>query len=143
MTSRLAGWKHLASEVDFHRARVRAETGQDPVIAGTHWTLPGALRFYCDGHPDTYSIGLGNHSDRHSQYDLWRPNPVADAQVFRGRSFVIVGDIGPDTVAAFERCEPRRVVTYTENGVPLTGWALWVCHGFRGYDRAALKPTGH
>src|SRR5262249_43950087 len=119
ITTRLAGWKELGLEVDSIRTRVRAETGRDPVIAGTHWTLPGTLRFYCPGHPDVFSIGLGNHSDRHSQYDLWHPNPVADAQVFRGRSFVIVGDIGPDTVAAFERCEPRTVFTYTVNGVPL------------------------
>ncbi len=94
VTARLSGWKALAAEVDELRARVTGETGREPVLAGTYWTTPGQLRFYCAGHPDAYAIGIPNRSDRHSQYDFWRPNPVADAQEFRGRTFVIVGNIG-------------------------------------------------
>jgi hypothetical protein len=141
-TARLSGWAELAAEVDRVRARVAARTGRDPVLAGTHWTLPGALGFYCSGHPQVFSIGLGNQSDRHSQYDLWRPNPVADAQAFRGRTFVIVGDIGPATLAAFDRVESPARVLHTENGVPVAGWAVWVCHGFRGYAPVAAGPGG-
>jgi 4-amino-4-deoxy-L-arabinose transferase-like glycosyltransferase len=142
LTARLTGWKQLAAEVDATRDRLRAETGREPVIAGTHWTLPGTLRFYCAGHPDVYSIGTANASDRHSQYDLWRPNPVDDAQDFRGRTFVIVGDIGPGTAAAFERVEHPWWVVHAGGGVPVARWAVWVCHGFRGFAPAVREATG-
>jgi hypothetical protein len=139
--ARLTGWKELAGEVDAIRARVRAEIGQEPVVAGTHWTLPGSLRFYCDGHPDVYSVGIPNQSDRHSQYDLWRPNLVDDAHDFRGRTFVIVGDLGLPALAAFDRVEPPVWVVHPATGSPFARWSVWVCHGFRGFDRAALART--
>jgi 4-amino-4-deoxy-L-arabinose transferase-like glycosyltransferase len=138
VTARLTGWNDLAAEVDRVRERVKAETGREPVIVGTHWTLPGQLGFYCVGHPDVFSVGIPNISDRHSQYDLWRPNPVSDAQEFRGRSFVIVGDIGPAIIAAFESLEtPTRV--YAGAGVPVARWTVWVGHGFRGFG--VVTPT--
>lgn len=142
-TARLAGWKSLAAAVDDLRTRLRAETGDEPVLVGTHWTLPGTLRFHCAGQPEVYSIGVVNGSDRHSQYDLWRPNPRDDAQVFRGRSFVIVGDIGPDVAGAFEQVEPPSRLVYAPNGVPVAAWNVWVGHGFRGFDhvdRRAARP---
>ena len=141
ITARLTGWKQLAGEVDAARTRVRAETGSDPVVAGTHWTLPGTLRFYCAGHPEVYSVGIPNRSDRHSQYDLWRPNPVDDAQEFRGRTFVIVGDISAELAAAFESVDQPAVVIHRGGGVPVARWTVWVCRGFRGCDRTALART--
>ena len=76
LTARLAGWRELAAAVDELRERVRAETGHEAVIVGTHWTIPGILRFYCAGHPQVYTIGSALGADRSSQYDVWRPNPV-------------------------------------------------------------------
>lgn len=140
MTARMTGWRELAGEIDATRARVRAETGAEPVLAGTHWTLPGELGFYCAGHPRAYTIGIANRSDRYSQYDLWRPNPVADAQEFRGRAFVIVGDIGAEVAAAFERVEPPTRVVVAPSGIPVAGWAVRVCYGFRGFARVAPAP---
>lgn len=142
MTARIAGWKELAGEVDALRTRVAVETGREPVVAGTHWTVPGVMGCYCARHPDVYAIGLANRSDRHSQYDVWRPNPTADAQAFRGRTFVIVGDLGADVIAAFERVEPPRRVVHAPGGVPVSAWSVWVCHGFRGFDRVPQPPTG-
>lgn len=141
LTARLSGWKELAAEVDSLRDRVKAETGTEPVLVGSHWTVPGVLGLYCEGHPQAFTIGLVNGSDRHSQYDLWRPNPVDDAQVFRGRTFVIVGDITHEVRAAFERVEPRIAVVSSKYGVPIAGWSVWVCHGFRGFDRITPHPT--
>jgi len=142
VTARIAGWKELAGEVDSVRKRVRAETGREPIVAGTHWTVPGVLGFYCADHPGVYSIGAANRSDRKSQYDVWRPNPVADAQGFRGQSFVIVGDIGVDVANSFERIESPLRVVHTSNGIPVSGWAIWVGHGFRGFGRVLPPPTG-
>lgn len=134
-TARLRGWRALAAEVDALRARVRAETGEDPLVAGTVWNVPGALGVYCAGHPETYSFGSAM-GDRHSQYDVWRPNPVADAQAFRGRTFVVVGD-GPPP-GTFERLELGTRFVYRESGVPVAVWWVWIGHGFRGFPE---RPT--
>jgi 4-amino-4-deoxy-L-arabinose transferase-like glycosyltransferase len=131
-TARLRGWRTLAAEVDALRDRVKAETGREPALAGMRWTLPGELAFYCRGHPEAYSFGPAL-ADRHSQYDLWRPNPTADAQAFRGRSFVYVGDEIPDARDVFERVEPPVRVVHAEAGVPVAVWTVWVGHGFRGF----------
>ena len=131
-TCRLRGWRTLAEEVDSIRERVRRETGQEPALAGMVWTTPGELAFYCRGRPEAYSFGLAL-ADRHSQYDVWRPNPVRDAQVFRGRTFVYVGDEIPDAENIFDRVEPPVRVVHVEAGVPVAAWTVWVCHGFRGF----------
>jgi 4-amino-4-deoxy-L-arabinose transferase-like glycosyltransferase len=138
-TCRLRGWRTLAAAVDRTRDRVTRETGEAPVLAGMVWTTPGELAFYCRGHPEAYSFGLAL-ADRHSQYDVWRPNPVADAQVFRGRSFVYVGDEIPAAAAVFERMEPPVRVIHSENGVPVAAWTVWVGHGFRGFPPPAARP---
>ncbi len=142
LTARISGWKQLAAEVDVVRARVRSEIGCEPVVAGTHWTVPGVLGFYCSDHPNVHAIGVANRSDRHSQYDVWRPNPMADAQEFRGQTFVIVGDIGLDVANSFERLEQPLRVVHAPNGVPISGWAIWVGHGFRGFGRVLPPPIG-
>ena len=138
-----------ASRVEHARGRGRSVARADnrgnrrePVLAGTYWTIPGHLASTCRGHPDVYSIGIPNRTDRHSQYDFWRPNPVADAQVFRGRTFVIVGQIGPELVAAFDRVEAPVRVIHAENGIPMEAWTVWVCHGFRGFDHMPAHEPG-
>ncbi|MCS7021327.1 MAG: glycosyltransferase family 39 protein [Gemmataceae bacterium] len=135
LTARLAGWKALANHLDLLREQLTPPQALPPVLCGTYWTHPGLLRFYSRGHPDTYTIGIPNRSDRHSQYDFWRPNPVADPHLFRGRTFLIVGDIGPHLLPAFERIEMPQRFTYVHNGVPLQSWTIWIAHGFRGWDR--------
>jgi 4-amino-4-deoxy-L-arabinose transferase-like glycosyltransferase len=142
ITVRASGWKELAAEVDAVRDRVRAETGQEPVVAGTSWIYPGVLGCYCSGHPQVYAIGVANQSDRYSQYDVWRPNPTADAQLFLGRTFVIVGDIWGEAETAFERHEPPRRFIHAPGGVPVAGWTIRVCHGFRGFCRDGEPGTG-
>jgi hypothetical protein len=131
-TARLAGWRTLAKAVD----EVRADL-DDPLIATMAWTVPGELAFYCDGQPPVYTFAPAV-GDRFSQYDVWRPNPVADAQEFRGRTFVYVGTELPHGV--FERIERVRRVTHTEGGVPVASWTVWVGRGYRGFDHAERKP---
>jgi len=131
-TCRLQGWSTLGKGVDAIRARVRAQTGQDPLLAGMVWTIPGELSFYCEGHPEAYSFGLAL-ADRHSQYDLWRPNPVADAQVFEGRTFLYVGEEIPGMTDVFDRVEAPIRVEYAQDGQVLAAWTIWIGHGFRGF----------
>jgi hypothetical protein len=135
-TCRLRGWAVLADAVDRLCDEVRAR-GEEPVLAATSWSLPGELGFYCKCHPIVYSVGLPL-GDRHSQYDLWRPNPVADVPCFAGRTFVVVGPYRPEVLlSAFARIESFRVVTHYESGQPVAQWMVSVVSGFRGFPRAA------
>lgn len=132
-TCRLKGWHTLAAEVDRIGAKLRSQ-GIEPVVVGTNWSLPGELGFYCEGHPTVYSLGL-LLGDRHSQYDLWRPNPIDDAQVFAGRTFIIVGYLNPEMCSAFERIEMPLSVELQDAGQPIGSWVITVCHGFQGFTR--------
>ncbi len=132
-TCRLRGWRKLALEVDRVLAELRRE-GTEPILAAAGWTLPGELGFYCQGHPTVYCFGwaLG---ERHSQYDLWRPNPVWDPQEFRGRTVVFVGVAHPLVSKAFRTVDPFQMVTYEEAGQPIARWPITVCRGYLGFPR--------
>lgn len=129
-TCRLRGWPVLAAAVDEVRQRVQAEEGQAPVLAGCTWNMPGELGAYCAGQPVVYSLGAVV-GERYSQYDLWRPNPVADSEAFRGRTFVVV-NLADEVRTAFDRIEGPINVNYREHGQALSGWTIHVCRGFRG-----------
>ncbi len=137
-TCRLRGWRTLAAEVDAIRDRIATETGREPILAGMAWTTPGELAVYCRGHPEVYSFGTAL-ADRHSQYDLWRPNPVADPDQFRGRSFIYVGNGIPHGDRVFDRIEDPMTVVHREDGVPVAVWKIWVGHGFRGFPKSHFR----
>jgi hypothetical protein len=128
-TCRLRGWRFLAAEVDRIRARMR-RGGTEPVLASCHWSTPGELAVYCAGNPRVYSLGLAV-GDRHSQYDLWH-NPLRDRADFRGKTFLVVGGLNRELLAAFDRVGPTRTVIYYEGGEPIAAWLVNVCHGYRG-----------
>ena len=131
-TCRLRGWHFLAAVVDELRHELRAGGG-DPVLAGPTWSMPGELGFYCEGHPQAYTLGLVAY-DRHSQYDLW-PNPLRDGAQFVGQTFILVGDVDGRVLAGFEHTDPPRVITYTEGGKPIATWTITVGRGYKGYPR--------
>jgi hypothetical protein len=131
-TARLAGWRQLAAAVDRVREQVRAETGEEPLVAGMDWTLPGELAFYCGGRPVVYCFAAAA-GGRHSQYDVWRPNPAADAQAFRGRAFVYVGELNPRIRGGFDRVGSPVEVAASDGGIPVGRWVVRACYGFRGF----------
>jgi hypothetical protein len=132
-TCRLRGWHTLGAALDQVCDELRAD-GIEPVVVCSGWTLPGEVGFYSTAHPTVYSVGpiLG---DRRSQYDLWRPNPVADGEAFQGRTFVIIGGAPTRIAGAFDSVEAPRSVIHYDQGLPVAGWTLVVCHGFRGFPR--------
>jgi hypothetical protein len=132
-TCRLRGWRHLAGEVDRVAAGLREE-GIEPVLAATSWAVPGQLGCYCAGNPTVYSLGLAV-GDRHSQYDIWRPNPLADPERFARRTFILVGPAGELVREAFEVVEPPQRVVYAERGQPIAAWGITVCRGYRGFPQ--------
>jgi len=139
-TCRLKGWQELSKEIENIRQRLRQE-GIEPVLAGGHWTLPGEMGFYAKEPTFVYCVGSGL-GDRHSQYDLWRPNPVADSEGFKGRTFILVGIAGNQVRDNFERVEPTRQITFAEEGHPLAIWYVTIAHGFKGsWTRPGGAPT--
>jgi hypothetical protein len=130
-TSRLRGWRCLAAEVD--RVRAELKTREiEPVLAAERWTQAAELGFYCDGQPAVFCLGCLLR-DRDSQYDIWRPNPCADAADFHGRTFLLVGMDLHRLRPAFESLEPARAIRYQENGCPIAEWNIVVAYGFRGW----------
>jgi hypothetical protein len=135
-TCRMRGWRHMSAAIDRSCERLHAQ-GVEPILAASRWTVASEMAFYCEGRPTVYSLGSALW-DRQSQFDLWRPNPVHDADAFRGRTFVFVdvGQVPPEIVAAFERIEPTQTVLYEEAGQLIAFWNVTVCHGFRGFAKA-------
>jgi 4-amino-4-deoxy-L-arabinose transferase-like glycosyltransferase len=133
-TCRLRGWRELAAEVD----RVMDELGDDVVLAGSGWTMPGMLGVYCHKHPHVYCLGSAQ-GERLSQYDLW-PNPIDQREGFLGKTFVVVGSPDPVLRAAFDSVEERPPVRILVSGRPVASHGVWVCRGFRGIDR---RSAGH
>ena len=109
--------------------------------------MPGLLGFYSAGRPQAYSIGLAIGGDRHSQYDLWRPNPADDPEAFRGRTFLVVTgwDATDSLLPAFDSVDPPVEIVYRENGRAIARWYVCVGRGFRGFDPALrpAHPAGH
>jgi hypothetical protein len=136
-TCRLRGWQFLAAEVDRLRGELEA-AGEEVVLAGANWSLPGELGFYCRGHPVVYSIGSAG-GDRSSQYDLWRPNPVDDPAQFRGKTFLLVGQGEIDLKGAFDQVGPQRVLVHREAGYGIAAWSVVVARGFRGFPPPAAR----
>jgi hypothetical protein len=132
-TCRLRGWQTLTTEVERLRQEMGA-AGGEPIIAGSGWVLPGELGFYLPDHPQVCSFALAN-GGRRSQYDFWRPNPVWDAEQFRGCDVICVGDLSSSVREAFERVEPTIRVTHYERGHAVASWPVTICRGFRGFPQ--------
>jgi hypothetical protein len=130
-TCRLRGYRALGALVERACAELR-RAGVEPVVAASGWALPGEVGFYCGGHPVVYSLGPV-FGDRCSQYEFWRPNPIADPERFRGRTFVFVSPGPPGVEQGFERLDPPHVLDYAEGGHFIARWHVTVCRGFKGF----------
>jgi hypothetical protein len=129
-TCRLRGWRELAERVDVICDEVRSE-GEEPVLVGTGWTLPGQLGVYSARHPRVYCIG-SLQGERLSQYDLWH-NPVDQPEDFLGRTFVLVGQAHAQTLECFETVSATHTIRIEVGDRPITEFTVWVCRGFRGF----------
>jgi hypothetical protein len=127
-TCRLKGWNTLAEAVDDLRNKEPSV-----LLLGSNYSYTAALAFHLKDQPTVYSLGPVGGS-RHSQYDLWRPNPLHDPGQFVGRDAIIVGDITPQIRAAFESMEKSQVVKATHLGLVIAEWNVTVAR--------KLKPEG-
>jgi hypothetical protein len=138
-TCRLRGWRHLAAAVDDIRFQLR-RNGIEPVLATGRWNLPGELAFYCREQPVVYCLGAAL-GERQSQYDFWRPNPLADAGGFAGKTFIMVDCPAAGIAEAFDHLEAAQNVVYQEDGQPIARWTVVIGRGYRGF--AASKQSSH
>ncbi len=136
-TARLRGWSQLGAAVGRAVAGQRA-VGRDPFIMADDYQVASEIAFYCPGQPVVYCLqaALG---DRQSQYDLWRPNPIRDPDVFRGRPCVYVGALRPELIgqvqsgqAALVEARLEETVEYRVGGVLVRIWPVYTVKEYQG-----------
>jgi len=140
--ARLKGWRYTAGEIDKLREEIAQKQGGTlPEIACLRWDMPGQFGVYCKGHPQAYTFGLA-FGGRHSQYELWHPNPITDPDHFKGKTFLFVGFGGPKLNEVFGKVDPPITITYREKGYAIATWTVWVCHDFRGFPKEWFQTEG-
>ncbi|MFO0937032.1 MAG: glycosyltransferase family 39 protein [Gemmataceae bacterium] len=142
VSCRLRGWKDLARQIDQIRAEIAEKEGREPLLATDRWNKAGEFGFYCQGNPRVSCFGRAV-GDRYSQYDLWRPNPIDDAQEYRGRTFVIIGEPKAEYRDAFDRYVETEMKTleYREDGELVTWMYVTIGQGFKGFK--TIRPAGN
>jgi len=140
-TARLRGWSELGRAVGDVWAAEQA-AGRDPFIVTDDYQTASQIAFYTPGQPTVYCLqaALG---DRQSQYDLWRPNPLRDPDVFVGRPCIYVGARKPqlfgEEASGRAPLPEARLVRTVEHAVKGWGtsavvqlWSIHVCEAFGG-----------
>lgn len=143
-TARLRGWSELGRAVGEVQAAERA-AGRDPFIVTDDYQTASEIAFYAPGQPTVYCLqaALG---DRQSQYDLWRPNPLCDPDVFVGRPCIYVGARKPrlfgGEASGPEALPEARLARTVEHAVEGWGtsavvqvWSIYVGETFAGLAR--------
>lgn len=138
--ARLRGWRELGEAVGDVLVEERA-AGRDPILLTDDYQVASEVAFYTPGHPQVYCIQVAL-GQRYSQYDLWRPNPVADPEQFVGRPVVYIGALTPkltepgdDGVTPLPGLRPVRTVEHRVRGELMQVWAISVCDAFGGLSR--------
>lgn len=132
-TWRLCGWPQLADQIEAIRGQLR-RAGDEPILAVTEWPVAGELTFHCPDHPTVYTLGRLVR-DRLCQCDLVEPHPLTTPQAFVGRTFIIVGYLSAELETAFVEVGPAFEIVYQEGRIPVRGWRVQVCKGYRGVGR--------
>ncbi len=139
-TCRLVGWRELGKKIDQINEQLFEKTGEKPVIIALNWTIASELSFYCRNNSEIYSCGR-ICGDRYSQFDLWKPNPIHDAQDFYGRTFIIVGHQLPDLQESFQTISKPRIVLAFAGENAVGGWTIWIGECFKGFPEKLLENS--
>jgi 4-amino-4-deoxy-L-arabinose transferase-like glycosyltransferase len=141
---RVRGWQELGEAVGRVRATEIA-AGRDPLIFCDQYQLASLVAFYTPENPPVYcvQVALGN---RRSQYDLWRPNPIADPIEFKSRPVIYVGSLEPEIAgdrtgagAALVGLKGAEHVEIRVGGYLVRQWTVFRAEGFAGFSEAALQ----
>jgi hypothetical protein len=111
------------------RDRLRAETGDEPVVLTHNHMLAGLLAYGLRDRCQVVSV----HAQAH-QYDIWYDDsdvagrPVIyvsseNSDSFRGR---------PEDFYVFEECKPEPELFIARHGITFNTVYIWVCRGYEG-----------
>lgn len=140
-TARLRGWSALGQAVGRNRALLPPEA----FIVTDDYQTASEIAFYCPGKPVVYCLqaALG---DRQSQYDIW-PNPLRDADLFRGRPCLYVGTLKPELTGEDEPAHAvlrgvrlAETVEHRVRGHLVRVWPIYVCDEFAGFPDGRSRP---
>ena len=132
-TWRLCGWPTLAQAIEQIRAQLR-RAGDEPIVAVTEWTIAGELSFHLPDRPTVYTLGRLVR-DRFCQCDLIEPHPFATPQPFVGKTFIIVGYLSTELADLFADVGPVQEICHWEGAMPIRGWRVQICTGYRGLSQ--------
>ncbi len=145
-SARLRGWSRLGGSVGQVLAGQKLD-GVEPFILTDDYQLASQIAFYCPGQPRVYCAqsALGK---RLTQYDLW-PNPIRDAEAFRGRPVIYVGSLHPRLTgedggpAALPGLQPVQTVEHEVRGQRVQLWTIWFCEAFAGFPEPAKAERSY
>jgi 4-amino-4-deoxy-L-arabinose transferase-like glycosyltransferase len=138
-TCRLQGWRELALHVHQWRQALRQQ-GEEPIVVATWYGLAAELAFYLPDQPRVYCISLASEL-RFSQYDLWRPNPLADPERFAGKTFLCVGPLSQSAQSGFASVQSGPAVVIQRNGYAIAREWIFVGQQFHGFPPSDKPPS--
>ncbi len=133
---RLDGARELAAGVQALAARVRSETGSEPLIITSHYGVASQLAFYLPGHP-IVRCAMSRLGGRTIQQDFW-PEHSLDLQALYGRPAILIGTT-EKWARAFDRVE---VVTDAQGARKVPGDPRRDRRGYVGYGYRGFAPAG-
>ncbi len=86
---RISGAREQAGAVASLAAKMKADTGQSPMIIARTYSEAGLLAFYMPSHPVVYSAST-QFGDRESAYDYFKDTSLADPALL-GRPAIMIG----------------------------------------------------
>jgi 4-amino-4-deoxy-L-arabinose transferase-like glycosyltransferase len=138
-TCRLQGWRELALHVHQWRQTLRQQ-GEEPIVVATWYGLAAELAFYLPDQPRVYCISLASEL-RFSQYDLWRPNPLADPERFAGKTFLCVGPLSQSAQSGFASVQSGPAVVIQRYGYTIAREWIFVGQQFHGFPPSDKPPS--
>ncbi|GBD36974.1 hypothetical protein HRbin36_02104 [bacterium HR36] len=137
-TCRLLGWREIALALQ-HCRELCQRSRFDPILAATPYGTAAELAFYLPDQPRVYCLNRANGM-RYTQYDLWRPNPLADPQRFTGRIFLCVGPLSAQARAGFASVTLLQTVVIHRYGCEIAREYIYLAQDFRGFPEDGQLP---
>lgn len=127
----VAGWRQLGAAVDEVRAKVKAESGEEPLVVGfDKYNISSEMAFYSDRNGAEHTAGQSLFGKTALSYRYW----FHESDQY-GKNIILVARTPsflhePPTVARFERVAEQQQVPITIRGVPIGEYAYRVGYRF-------------
>lgn len=136
---RLTGLRPVAAAAADLGARLREQTGREPIYMSAHYGRASQLAFYLPDHPTTYAAGH-MFGGRRTQYDVWEHTDLSNPDVLarlEGRPAVLFGK-NPDLwTIYFDRVEQVPDLP----GEPQPHRNVYIAYGFHAPREGSAPET--